>query len=259
MGRAEAGQRQRQRQRQVGQGRQAGRRKQAGSLVLESEMAPRSARETKRGWSINVKREGRVVWLLIARGATSARMGPATAFGHWSRRSRSHRRTLPLPAVPASRASLPASQRALGQCGPVELDGVVIQSSHVQINPKQSGSEMPRFGRAADETSQAGPGWKGTGQHSAAQRSAAHDTHDTARRVLISTGHVVACRAGRVGCPAWRLCCSPSSVLCPLSSAPSGTRAPGRRGNWPGWADELPTGFPRPLRIKPPAPALVAR
>lgn len=181
-------------------------------------MAPRSARETKRGWSINVKREGRVVWLLIARGATSARMGPATAFGHWSRRSRSHRRTLPLPAVPASRASLPASlpasQRALGQCGPVELDGVVIQSSHVQINPKQSGSEMPRFGRAADETSQAGPGWKGTGQHSAAQRSTRHARHGTTGPHQHRTRCSLSSRTRRLSCVASLL----FSVLCPLSS-----------------------------------------
>lgn len=53
----------------------------------------------------------------------------------------------PLRCQPA----LPWGPGALGQCGP----GWGRDSElHVQINPKQSGLEMPRFGRAADETSQ---------------------------------------------------------------------------------------------------------
>lgn len=109
-------------------------------------MAPRTARETRRVWSINVKREEGGFGCLIARGATSTTHGSATALGHWSR---SHRRTLP------SLRCQPACPGAVVETVDMwTLDGVVIQSSHVQINPKQSGLEMPRFGRAADETGQ---------------------------------------------------------------------------------------------------------
>lgn len=103
--------------------RQAG--KQAGrqSCVRESEMAPRTARETKRVWSINVKREeGGGFWLLNCKGGHQHTYGSATAFGHWSR---SHRRTLPCGA--SQPASVPwGSDRSSGDVDP---DGVVIQSS----------------------------------------------------------------------------------------------------------------------------------
>lgn len=86
-------------------------------------------------------------------------------------------------------------------------DGVVIQSSHVQINPKQSGLEMPRFGRAADETGQDSTeltGLDSTSHHGAPQ-ARRHETDWIPLDVLwqsgrfctgkngafISTGHVV--------------------------------------------------------------------
>lgn len=82
---------------------------------------------------------------------------------------------LPCGASPA----LPASQRwPWGNGGYVDLDGVVIQSSHVQINPKQSGLEMPRFGRAADETGQHSTeltGLDSTSHHGAPQSQTTRD------------------------------------------------------------------------------------
>lgn len=127
-------------------------------------MAPSIARETKRVWSINVKREeeGRGGFgCLIARGATSTRMDPqrVLGIGHGAIGE-------PFPRVPAS---VPWGRGGYYEaCGP----GWGRDSElHVQINPKQSGLEMPRFGRAADET----------GQDWTAHRITAHRTPDWTR------------------------------------------------------------------------------
>lgn len=208
-------------------------------------MAPRIARETKRVWSINVKREEEGVWLLIARGATSTRMDPQRPFGHWSR---SHRRThLPtsLRCQPAKEpAKEPACQRAsvpwggvwTCACGP----GWGRDSElHVQINPKQSGLEMPRFGRAADET---GQDW--TAHHGAPQHKHLVDrlgVLDTTGRGLTSTGHVVVEWTDASGLGLTCLACPPSTalllsaVLCPLGHAGSGE-------NWPVGLMNCPPG-----------------
>lgn len=162
-------------------------------------MTPRIARETKREWSINVKREEGGFGCLIARGATSTRMDPQRllGIGHGA----IGEPILPCGASPA----LPASQRCPGALGGyVDLDGVVIQSSHVQINPKQSGLEMPRFGRAADETGQDSTeltGLDSTSHHGAPQ-ARRHETDwyrltysgrfcTGQNGAFISTGHVV--------------------------------------------------------------------
>lgn len=120
-------------------------------------MAPRIARETKRVWSINVKREGRG-GLLIARGATSTRMDPQQplGIGHGAIGE-------PFPAQPAS---LPASPGAGGSGWGRDSE------VHVQINPKQSGLEIPDS--AAPLMKQAR-----TGQHIAApHRTARQRTRD---------------------------------------------------------------------------------
>lgn len=209
-------------------------------------MAPRIARETKRVWSINVKREEGGFWLLNCKGGHQHTHGSATAFGHWSR---SHRRTHPSLRCQPSLPAKPAVPWGSG--GYVDLDGVVIQSSHVQINPKQSGLEMPRFGRAADETGQDSTeltGLDSTSHHGAPQ-ARRHETDwipldvlwtfpYRTERGLISTGHVVVSSTyGTWTRRFWVTSLSPvlcplSSVLCPclLFSLLSGTRAPGRIG-----------------------------
>lgn len=72
-------------------------------------MAPRTARETKRVWSINVKREeGGGFGCLIARGATSTRMDPQRllGIGHGAIGE-------PFPAVPASLPACPGAATAV--------------------------------------------------------------------------------------------------------------------------------------------------
>lgn len=235
-------------------------------------MAPRIARETKRVWSINVKREEGGFWLLNCKGGHQHTHGSATAFGHWSR---SHRRTHPSLRCQPSLPAKPAVPWGSG--GYVDLDGVVIQSSHVQINPKQSGLEMPRFGRAADETGQDSTeltGLDSTSHHGAPQ-ARRHETDwipldvlwtfpYRTERGLISTGHVVvsstygmrdASVLGDIS-----LACPLSFVLCPcLVCCSLFSRARGLRGELACRADELPTRLQRSLRIKPPVAALVLR
>lgn len=197
-------------------------------------------------WSINVKREEGGFWLLNCKGGHQHTHGSATAFGHWSR---SHRRTHPSLRCQPSLPAKPAVPWGSG--GYVELYGVVIQSSHVQINPKQSGLEMPRFGRAAHETGQDSTeltGLDSTSHHGAPQ-ARRHETDwipldvlctfpYRTERGLISTGHVVVSSTyGMWTRRFWVTSLSP--VLCPLSSvlvlsavlSPLGHAGSGE--NWP--------------------------